>query len=367
MRIRYLKEGFFKNPEQAKAAREKERELSNAEKIAGVSNKLIKEPLIKFINDTFDLYYHGKWHSSSYTVGFWSDTARRDHFNVGPDFMSPYCIVKDKDVMYMNYTLGKTVVNDINFDEMTIDITTTIGTPTASHSVGSITPKVASNDSVAYASYYDKLYGIAEVAGFETGNYSFKSPFAGTNKNLLMHKICYLFLTDLFNELKDNPHKNEYEKNILEIVNALNFDHTKFKYNIKIEWNLQEDVIIFPVMTKDAADLNNARDAEEEALEYMHQMFYPNLEYTNCYKPYKERYGTDYITPSSLIKCMTLLYGSTPMSIVFTTSNIKKHVHSMEDLAALYTESLKNQDIEITGPGHLYLSTGYFKKDYLIA
>lgn len=367
MKVKYLREGYFKNPEQARAAREKERELSNVEKIAGVSNKLMKEPLIKFINDTFERYYHGKWHSASYTVGF-LDVNRRDHFNVGPDFMSPYCIVKDKDVMYMNYTLGKTVVNDIDFDEMVIDITTTIGTPTASYSVGSINPKVAPNDSVAYASYYNNLYGIAEVAGFETGNYALKSPFAGTNKNLLRNKICYLFLTNLFNELKENPHKNEEEKNILEIVNALNFDHTKFKYNIKIEWNLQEDVIIFPVITKDGTDLNNSRDAEEEALEYMHQMFYPNLdgEFTECYKPYKERYGTDYITPYSLIKCMTLLHGSTP-SIEFTISNIKKRVHSMEDLAALYAESLKNQDIEVVGPGHLYLSTGYFKKDYLIA
>lgn len=368
MRIRYLKEGFFKNPEQARVAREKERELSNTEKIAGVSSKLIKEPLIKFINDAFDRYYHGRWRSASYTVGF-LDFNRKDYFNVGPDFMSPYCIVKDKDVMYMNYTIGKTVVNDINFDEMTIDITTTIGTPIASRSAGSINP-VSSNDFVAYASYYNKLYGIADVAGFERGNYSLKSPFAGTNKNLLMNKICYLFLTDLFNELKENPQspRNEDEKNILEIVNALNFDHTKFKYNIKIEWNLQEDVIIFPVIIKDAADLNNSRNAEEEALEYMHQMFYPNIdgEFTECYKPYKERYGTDYITPYSLIKCMALLHGSTP-SIEFTVNNIKKHVHSMEDLAALYAESLKNQDIEVTGPGHLYLSTGYFKKDYLIA
>ena len=366
MRIRYIKEGFFKNPEQARAAREKERELSNAEKIAGVSSKLMKEPLIKYINNTFEQYYEGNWHSTSYTVGF-LDVNRRDHFNVGPDFMSPYCIVKNKDVMCMNYTLGKTVVNDIDFDKKIIYITTTIGTPKACKSIGSA-KQAAPNDDVAFATYYNQLDGIADVSSYTNGNYAVKSSFAGTNKYLLMNKICYLFLNDLFDELKKNTNKNEYQQQISDIINALNFDHTEFQYNIRIEWYLREDVMVFPVFVKDSTDLNNSRDAEEEALEYMHQMFYPNLdgEFAECYKPYKERYGTDYITPASLLKCMHILHGDTPLTQI-TTKQMNAHVHTIEDLVELYRKSLKNQDIEITGPGHLYLSTGYFKKDYLIA
>ena len=70
MKIKYITESYFKNPEQAKAAREKERELSNAEKIAGVSSKIMKEPLIKFINDGFDNYYNPRGRSNAYCIKY---------------------------------------------------------------------------------------------------------------------------------------------------------------------------------------------------------------------------------------------------------------------------------------------------------
>lgn len=55
MKVRYLSEGFFKNPEQAKAARAKAQELSNADKLAGTTNKIIgenvKNVLLKIITE----------------------------------------------------------------------------------------------------------------------------------------------------------------------------------------------------------------------------------------------------------------------------------------------------------------------------
>ena len=146
----------------------------------------------------------------------------------------------------------------------------------------------------------------------------------------------------------------------------MNFINRKLEYNIKVEWNLQEDVIIFPAFSRTASEFNNARGTGVEGIEYIHDFIYPNMKFSTSWKPYKERYGTDYITPDSLVKSMHLLLGNT-YSVSVTTMNMSDNVHSMEDMVELYKKSIENLGIEITGPGHLYLSKGYFKKDYLIA
>ena len=50
IRKQHINEGYFKNPTQAKEAREKAKELSNVEKVAGVVDKIIKEPIIRYLD-----------------------------------------------------------------------------------------------------------------------------------------------------------------------------------------------------------------------------------------------------------------------------------------------------------------------------
>ena len=43
MKVRYISEGIFMNPTQARAARAKAQELSNADKVSGTANKVIAD------------------------------------------------------------------------------------------------------------------------------------------------------------------------------------------------------------------------------------------------------------------------------------------------------------------------------------
>ena len=55
MKVKYITEGVFKNPTQARAARAQAKELSNADKVAGTANKIIadkvKNVLLKIITE----------------------------------------------------------------------------------------------------------------------------------------------------------------------------------------------------------------------------------------------------------------------------------------------------------------------------
>ena len=57
MIVRYIKEGYFKNPEQAKIAREKEKTLSNADKISGVYNDMYNSAKIRVLTRELTDYF----------------------------------------------------------------------------------------------------------------------------------------------------------------------------------------------------------------------------------------------------------------------------------------------------------------------
>ena len=81
MKVRYISEGIFMNPAQARAARAKAQELSNADKVSGTANKVIadkvKNVLLKIItekklspikfSDLF-LYKYSTWQESAYSL-----------------------------------------------------------------------------------------------------------------------------------------------------------------------------------------------------------------------------------------------------------------------------------------------------------
>ena len=69
MKVRYIKEGYFKNPEQAKTAREKEKTLSNADKISGVYNDMYNSAKIRVLTrELIDYFtnYGNEYNSEEY-------------------------------------------------------------------------------------------------------------------------------------------------------------------------------------------------------------------------------------------------------------------------------------------------------------
>ena len=79
MKIQYLSEGVFKNPEQARAAREKAAQTSNAEKVAAQTKEVIKGVVEKFIdeylNDKDDYNDNIPYHWSDYNSGYDDESA----------------------------------------------------------------------------------------------------------------------------------------------------------------------------------------------------------------------------------------------------------------------------------------------------
>ena len=81
MKVRYISEGIFMNPAQARAARAKAQELSNADKVSGTANKVIadkvKNVLLKIItekklspikfSDLF-IYKYSTWEETAYSL-----------------------------------------------------------------------------------------------------------------------------------------------------------------------------------------------------------------------------------------------------------------------------------------------------------
>ncbi len=57
MKVRYIKEGYFKNPAQAKIAREKEKTLSNADKISGVYNDMYNSAKVRVLTRELTDYF----------------------------------------------------------------------------------------------------------------------------------------------------------------------------------------------------------------------------------------------------------------------------------------------------------------------
>lgn len=70
MKIRYINEGIFKNPEQARAAREKEKSISNVDKLISTSNAVIRnEVLYKSFKEDLDLIIYAVYNTMGSAIG----------------------------------------------------------------------------------------------------------------------------------------------------------------------------------------------------------------------------------------------------------------------------------------------------------
>lgn len=363
MKINYITEAVFKNPSQAREAREKAGQLSNVERLAGTANKVVIEPIIRFLNDGLQAFLTGS-HRHRYSVSY-VQAHRNDPLSIAPDFMSSYCVFKDKDIFDIYYEYQTAKITNIDLQNKVIDVLVTLGQPHAGLYPGYYYSKKqhANNSDVAYATYYDKLNGMLNSSTVPFAHTT-RSCYPGSNIRLLKGKITYI-LKNIESDYKEDINSQSDDiKKIIETIDYLQLLN-EFEYNCKIEWNLTQDVIFFPILCEDDFDFSEAKGNKEEALEYIAHVYYPMvLEDSYSTKTYENKYGTAEITTASMITDIKKNH-ATKEEHHTLISRLKSL--DMQGLAALYTESLKNLEIEIVGEGHLYLSTGYFKKNYLIA
>ena len=65
MKIRYLTEAVFKNPAQARAAREKEKEISKVERIANLSSSVISKQIETKLNEYLNCFDEERWYDDN--------------------------------------------------------------------------------------------------------------------------------------------------------------------------------------------------------------------------------------------------------------------------------------------------------------
>ena len=65
MKIRYLTEAVFKNPAQARAAREKEKEISNVDRIANLSSNVISRQIETKLNEYLTCFDEDRWYGDN--------------------------------------------------------------------------------------------------------------------------------------------------------------------------------------------------------------------------------------------------------------------------------------------------------------
>lgn len=65
MKVRYLTEAVFKNPAQARAAREKEKEISNVDRIANLSSNVISRQIETKLNEYLTCFDEDRWYSDN--------------------------------------------------------------------------------------------------------------------------------------------------------------------------------------------------------------------------------------------------------------------------------------------------------------
>lgn len=65
MKVRYLTEAVFKNPAQARAAREKEKEISNVDRIANLSSNVISRQIETKLNEYINCFNDERWYDDN--------------------------------------------------------------------------------------------------------------------------------------------------------------------------------------------------------------------------------------------------------------------------------------------------------------
>ncbi len=106
MKVRYITEGIFKNPEQARAAREREREMSNQEKVVGTFNKLIGDRINYIIGLAVQKKGIYPFQLSMFSHGTGGSSIKVSKKEVKCTFG----IEDDKKVIHLSFDYGKFVV-----------------------------------------------------------------------------------------------------------------------------------------------------------------------------------------------------------------------------------------------------------------
>ena len=362
MKVRYITEGYFKNPTQAKEAREKAKELSNAEKVAGVVDKIIKEPIIRYLDWVYNKFsYQEAKHQVTEKNGHMND-----RFDITPACVENYCFflrpwksnVRKNDlcgqVTRWAYSCMNVEITDIDIPNKTIKLRIVVGDPQQYKYWGKKTFTPFPTDMVVL---FVNLNGLADSYNNKFDDSSF-TRYALEN-----------YLEEGM-KIKDPADFNLPK----ESVDFLKDKELKFDYEVIYQFT--QDVVFAGVIEHDVYDLQQCDRLggipmlrnDDDYRSGGHERENLNSIYHFVKDHVKKVIGViPYISKNNYEDCSWESYTKSWIKKTKFCKPIIDSYNSFEEVAKEFKKRLeKMKRIKIEGNSHIYYSTGYFKKNILV-
>ena len=364
MKVRYITEGVIKNPTQARAAREKAKELSNAEKVAGVVDKIIKEPIIRYLDWIYNKfsYQEAKNQVSEKRL------STNDRFDISPVCVEDYCFflrpwkpnARKNDlcgeVRHWAYSYMNVEITDIDIPNKTIKLRIVAGDP-QQYKYGGRGKK----DFVPFPT--DMVVLFVNLNGL-----------AGSNSDKIDDSSFTRYALENYLEegmrIKDPADFNLPK----ESVDFLKDKELKFDYDVVYQFT--QDVMFAGVIEHDVYDLRQCdrlggipmlgNDDDYRSGGYERENL--NSIYHFVKDRVKKVIGViPYVSKNNYEDCSWESYAKSWIKKTKFSEPIINSYNSFEEIAEEFKKRLeKMKKIKIEGNGHIYYSTGYFKKNILV-
>ena len=375
MKVRYIAEGYFKKPEQAKDSRKKEKELSNADKVAATADKVLRQPIVNYLNMLFNTGIRDWNNSVNYLSSAWIKEIRSsifpsyydtgDIFQLFPSYISADVLkpleTTDQSQGVHKYVRMKT--RKIKYEKVEVDLDLDTHQLYFKFYIKNLEPE----NTVLFA-YLDTL---------AQNNFAKKGKHIGSivYRNVIRSYIDHF----IFNStVSSNNDKAIYSK-FTPPQGMLDFYYkwmtsdrpSPSVINVQVVFELNKDLLLAPISRKILNDYlsswtiipKNQFDVVERHL------FRDNSEQRRA------KIDSEIYPITTIKEIASNKFEKVPMHALewkdydnmFKSSYYEPPYGSVEEIAATIKKSfVEDYNISISGPGHIYLSTGYFEKNYLI-
>ena len=384
-----MNEGYFKNPEEKKREIENRKNVSNVERLAKQSDEMLVKPIKNFLEDFVSTTGEYSSYFTKYSTAMYGNVAIYDYLEVFPSFIGDFYICpKVIDRYDRNKKIGflmKEDMNNIKVENENMRVT-----------------------KIDYGN--KKVEGVIEMGPIVNKWYE-------RHINISCRKLYPLLIDNLYVSLHCN---DAYEAAESYITGTWIHDYKKLskemgytiddkkndilnyisecKLDLSAEWIVDEDIYLFPVFFDDLTDLahnvrlHNGWDIDNVELsmskdgDIFNYYIYPYHEITekNYKKLAMKKWNKVPLEKMTWEKFCAIRRGDIKESVHYRDwSNscfafnkwtrekgeiVLKQYNSFDDVAEAIKKCLADYKIKIVSKNgaHVYLSLGYFDKDYLI-
>ena len=367
MKVRYLREGYFKNPEQARAAREKAAQQSNVEKLVDVTSKVMVKPIKDYLTAKFNIWGKNK-------LRLWGKCDKLvDYFNVLPDVFSNHFLLTSTNnesnhaICYWSLADEEVVVSNVDLEHNKIHLTVIISEPIKDMSQGSRSSgyyaerEVGDNEVLFFYldNFYDEFYKIR------------KASWSPQTNHIHTHMIS-LAKDDRYEETKTLP------KPMMDFI-------SNAEYEISVIWKLKNDILITGITTSE--DIKHFEGNE---------MIWFSSEISKNWTPADlfndVHYGDDNTFAGLTRQVIGEIYPVVTNVVRTILGKFKKNIpvkknisweelrercnkqqsgllcrfSSYDELVHNIRRLFKHYNITVAGDSHIWYRTGNFEKNYMI-